>query len=259
MNQPTEVASAHEFWETAFTKERELTRFDKSFATSGSKTQQAFYQVIGDVKGKSVLEVGCGTGKLSVYLATQGATVTATDFTKNALENTRELAAYNNVADRVRLEQVDGLDLASLNEEYDLVVGRFVLHHIEPFDQFVDVLHTVIKKGGRGVFMENNAQNPFLMFARKNVAGKMGIPRYGDDEEYPLEKREVEMIEKKFDEVVQHFPELVFFKKISTYIFRHKRIFSPFTTMNKWIDSMLYNMVPPVRKYGYLQVVEMKK
>ena len=193
--------------ETAFKKERELPKIDQSFAKQGSVTQQSFYKIIGDVKDKEVLEVGCGTGKLSVYLATQGAKVTSTDFTQNALENTRALAEFNNVADRVSLHQVDGLDLKSLNKKYDLVVGRFVLHHIEPFDKFVDVLHDVLNETGRGIFMENNSRNPFLMFARKNLAGKMGIPRYGDDEEYPLEPREIDMIGERFaTRSEQHFP-----------------------------------------------------
>lgn len=259
MAQSTDVASAHEFWETAFTKERDLQTFDRSFATRGSVTQQSFFKIIGDVEDKEILEVGCGTGKLSVYLATRGARVTATDFTQNALENTRALAVHNNVGDRVALHQVDGLNLESLNKKFDLVVGRFVLHHIEPFDQFVDVLYNVLNDNGRGIFMENNSRNPFLMFARKNLAGKMGIPRYGDDEEFPLEPREIEMIEARFREVVQHFPELVFFKKLSTYIFRHKRIFTPFTEFNRWLDASLYTVVPASRKYSYLQVVEMAK
>lgn len=259
MAQTSNVASAQEFWETAFTKERELPTIDKSFATRGSITQQSFYKIIGDVKDKEVLEVGCGTGKLSVYLAAMGAHVTSTDFTQNALENTQALATHNGVAHRITLQQLDGLELGALNKKYDMIVGRFVLHHIEPFDQFVEVLHEVLKPEGRGVFMENNARNPFLMFARKNLAGKLGIPRYGDDEEYPLEQQEIEMIQRKFSKVVQHFPDLVFFKKLSTYIFRHKRLFSPFMNMNRWLDASLYTHVPGSRKYSYLQIVEMIK
>ncbi len=154
---------------------------------------------------------------------------------------------------------MDGLDLRSLGKKYDLVVGRFVLHHIEPFDHFVDVLHDIIKDDGRGVFFENNSRNPFLMFARKNLAGKMGIPKYGDDEEYPLEPKEIAMIEKRFNRVTQHFPELIFFKKLDTYIFRHKRLFSPLLKVNKWLDASLYSLIPGSRKYSYLQIVEMDK
>lgn len=259
MSQTTETATAHQFWETAFTKERNLITFDESFAIKGSKTHRAFYKIIGDVKGKEVLEVGCGTGKLSVFLATRGAKVTSTDFTQNALENTRILAIHNGVEDRITLRQVDGLDLKSLNKQYDLIVGRFVLHHIEPFDQFVDVLYDVLARNGRGIFFENNSRNPFLMFARENLAGKLGIPRYGDDEEYPLEQQEIEMIEKRFTQVIQHFPELVFFKKLDTYIFRHKRLFSPLLKLNKWLDASLFTLVPGSRKFSYLQIVEMVK
>lgn len=40
-----------------------------------------------DLKGKSVLELGCGTGLISIVTARNGAVVTATDMSHNAIEN----------------------------------------------------------------------------------------------------------------------------------------------------------------------------
>ena len=261
MNSSTQGATALDFWESAFEKKKNLVNIDEHFfAKKGNATQRNFSTLIGDVRGLDVLDIGCGSGELSVFLACKGANVTSSDFSANALRNTAELAKHNSVKDKIELVQTDALELPNLDKRYDLLVGRFVLHHIEPFDQFVNVLHEMIKKaGGRGIFMENNAANPFLMIARKHLAGKMGIPKYGDDDEYPLEPREVDMLHKKFNHVQQHFPELIFFRKLNTYIFRHKKQFKPFMSVNNFLDGMVYNTVPPMRKLSYLQLVEMVK
>ena len=259
MDQTAHVASPHEFWETAFSKQR-LTVIDEQFKFTGSVTQRAFLQLVSDnIEGLEVLEVGSGTGQLSVFLAKCGARVTATDFSQNAIDNTLALAEYNGVEDRVTGRVVDGLSLPDLDKKFDLITGRFVLHHIEPFGQFVDVLDTMLRDKGRGLFMENNSRNPFLMIARKYLAGRMGIPKYGDDDEYPLEPREIEMLEKRFKRVTQHFPDLICFRKLDTYLFRHKSQFSPFFKLNKWLDTTMYNVTPGMRKLSYLQIVEFVK
>lgn len=261
MNPSVQGATALDFWESAFQNKKDLAVIDHNyFANKGRVTQREFATLLGDVKGLEVLDIGCGSGELSVFLANKGAKVTSSDFSANALRNTGELAKHNKVQDRIELVQTDALELPKLDKRYDLLVGRFVLHHIEPFDQFTEVLHEMIAdRGGRGVFMENNSNNPFLMVARKYLAGRMGIPKYGDDDEYPLEQREVEMLHKKFDNVYQHFPELIFFRKLNTYIFRHKKMFSPFMSVNSFLDDTVYNIIPPMRKLSYLQLVEMVK
>jgi release factor glutamine methyltransferase len=50
-----------------------------------------------DLKGTTVLELGCGTGFLSIVAARKGAKVTASDINPKAVENTRINAATNGV------------------------------------------------------------------------------------------------------------------------------------------------------------------
>ncbi len=50
-----------------------------------------------DLSGKSFLEIGCGSGMISILAAKAGAHVTATDINEKALNNSQKNAAQNNV------------------------------------------------------------------------------------------------------------------------------------------------------------------
>lgn len=106
--------------------------------------------------------MGCGSGKLAVYLAKRGAHVTATDISRNAIERTRERAEANQVSEHIPIRRIDALKLKELGATYDLVVGNFDLHHIEPFEEFVGVVYDLLKEEGKAVFMENSFRNTIL-------------------------------------------------------------------------------------------------
>lgn len=74
--------------------------------------------------GGSVLDVGCGTGVLSVGAAVLGAgTVRAVDLAAAAVEATLDNARRNDVADRI---EADTTPLAHLDGEFDLVVANIL-------------------------------------------------------------------------------------------------------------------------------------
>ena len=60
--------------------------------------------------------------------------VTTIDFSENAIKNTLKLA--NEYKLEIEAYQLNALDIKDLGKKFDLVVGKFILHHIEPFDKF---------------------------------------------------------------------------------------------------------------------------
>ncbi len=60
-------------------------------------------------EGEDVLEIGCGSGIISIYCALEGGEVTAVDKDKKALDSTRKNAFYNDVG----LEEVKKSNLFS--------------------------------------------------------------------------------------------------------------------------------------------------
>jgi ubiquinone/menaquinone biosynthesis C-methylase UbiE len=80
----------------------------------------------GDVQGKRILDVGCGSGRYTVALAERGAKVLGVDFASNMLALAHELAEKRGVAIRCRFFQADFLK-CDFDETFDisLAIGLF--------------------------------------------------------------------------------------------------------------------------------------
>ncbi len=86
-------------------------------------------------RGQRCLDVGCGTGILSVQLALNGAEqVVAIDVQKEAVGNTMTNAFRNGVADRISGRVLD-LYTYIPEEKYDLVIGSLYQMPVDPMKQ----------------------------------------------------------------------------------------------------------------------------
>ena len=71
-----------------------------------------------DLHGKSVLEVGCGSGLLSIIAAKKGASVTAVDINKEAVEMAKANAGANSAA----ITAVESDLFSSVKGKFDLII-----------------------------------------------------------------------------------------------------------------------------------------
>jgi SAM-dependent methyltransferase len=103
-------------------------------------------EAMGEVRGLSVLDLGCGTGRHALWLAAAGATVTAADFSEGMLEEARRKEGAESV--RWLVHDLDA-PLPFPAEAFDRVVSGLVLEHLrDPGGFFVEV-HRVLRAGGR--------------------------------------------------------------------------------------------------------------
>jgi SAM-dependent methyltransferase len=94
---------------------------------------------------KSVLELGCGFGRISQLLLTNYPNITeylALDISPDQIENAKSLLASTKLPDQVKLDfLVSDIQSLRLDKKYDLVILSEVLLHILPSD-----IDTIIKK-----------------------------------------------------------------------------------------------------------------
>ena len=141
---------------------------------------------VGDLNGKTVLELGCGRGHYAVVLARCGALVTATDISPGSIEHTRHRAELNGVTLNTVVASAE--ELPFRDERFDMAFGTSVLHHLE-VDRAGPELTRVIKPGGKAFFREPMGMNPVLRFARDHLPYPYKTPRGADR---PLSYREIE-------------------------------------------------------------------
>ncbi len=111
----------------------------------------ALLRILGDVRGRKVLDAGCGTGYLSRILAKAGARVVGVDVSRRLLETARAEQDRERLAIRYRLG-----DLARLprfrDGTFDIAVSNVVLQDVLRLRIAVREIHRVLRPGGRFVF-----------------------------------------------------------------------------------------------------------
>lgn len=104
-----------------------------------------------DLKGRDVLEIGCGTGVHARLLAEAGARVSAVDLTPTAVElTTRRLALAGLEAD---VREADAESLPFADASFDFVWSWGVIHHSESTKRVISEVARVLRPGSRLALM----------------------------------------------------------------------------------------------------------
>lgn len=116
-------------------------------------------------RGARVLEVGCGTGWLSIGMAQMGCDVVGVDISPAAIALADGLKAARGPAQsgQVEFKAYDGHTLPLADESVDRIVCYDAFHHVR--DQAATILEfaRVLKQGGRAAFLEpgpNHSKTP---------------------------------------------------------------------------------------------------
>jgi ubiquinone/menaquinone biosynthesis C-methylase UbiE len=126
----------------------------------------AMKRLMGEVKGKKLLDAGCGFGSYSIYCAQQGADVTAVDISPTMIELAEKEIAQAGV--KIDLRVGDIVDLADIaNETFDMVISSIAACFNIPL--FFKEMARVLKP--RGVFCFSDV-HPMLDSSKNVGQGK---------------------------------------------------------------------------------------
>jgi SAM-dependent methyltransferase len=217
---------------------------------------EARLRLLGDVAGKTVLDLGCGVGYSAALLALRGARVAAVDVSGRCVRLTAARARASGAAHSVSAQVMSAYRLAFRDASFDLVHGQDILHHLDVRPAGLEIKR-VLRPGGRAVFQENNANNPILMLARR-LCGHFGIPKWSSDDEYPLTRSEIRELSRIFDRAAEvHYPGFEFFRLFDMKFFgsRNRLV----NVSCERLDRMVQRCFPGLRPYGYKQLLVLRK
>jgi malonyl-CoA O-methyltransferase len=114
-------------------------------------------RLLGDVCGLAVADIGCGTGRHAVRLASAGASVQALDFSAAMLERARAKAQGLNITFHVH-DLAEPLPFA--NESFDRVVCGLVIDHIADLVGLFREMRRICRPSG---FVVVSVMHPAMM------------------------------------------------------------------------------------------------
>jgi SAM-dependent methyltransferase len=132
--------------------ETDIRRYERPLEDTVFPLEYAFY-LLGDVAGRTVIDLGSGDGINTVILASLGARVLSVDSSKDSLKLTGQRAAANRVDSRVTLLHSDAMAIPIEASTADAILCTALLHQVDPI-QTARQIRRVLKPGGIAVFDE---------------------------------------------------------------------------------------------------------
>jgi len=178
----------------------EHKRFDDEAATwdddpSHERRQVAVAQAIKEAVSlsprMSAVDVGGGTGRLSILLADLVGSVVVTDPSAGMVRVARERIEAAGLSDRLRAVQAD-LSTDRLDGAYDVVWSSMALHHVQDLDGLLRSLARLLVHGGRLLIadLDEDRDGAFHAdkvdfdghhgFARQRLAEQLARAGFGD-------------------------------------------------------------------------------
>ncbi len=134
-------------------------QYDTNSNNTRDLEEKALRTVLSAISFESCLEIGCGTGKNTVWFAEKANQITSVDLSEEMLAKAKEKIT----TDKVQFIQADiTSNWAFRNHLYDLVSFSLVLEHLETLDHIFKETTASLKPGGHVYIGE---LHPFKQYA----------------------------------------------------------------------------------------------
>ncbi len=225
------------------------------------------HRYLGNLKGKNVLDVGCGLGEASVYFALNGARVTSLDLSSGMLKATSSLAQKYRVEVETHLATAESINLSS-DQNFDIIYAGNLLHHVD-IESVLKQFKKHLVDGGLLVTWDPLQYNPAINFYRRRAM------EVRTEDEHPLTWSDLKLFDKYFSNVTRKYfwlSTLVIFiymalierrdpnkerywKIVINESNRWKWFYKPF----EFLDKLILMLIPPLRLMCWNVVVISKK
>lgn len=143
------IQNAYNEWSGIYDANQNLTRDLDSIVTRN---------LLADLRFDSILELGCGTGKNTLFLAQIGVNVHALDFSHGMIEKAKEQVKAENVrfsmADLTKRWQCE-------DDSYNLITCSLVLEHIQDLSRIFSEAARTLRPNGKFFI---NELHPFKQY-----------------------------------------------------------------------------------------------
>jgi SAM-dependent methyltransferase len=159
--------------------------------------EYAFY-LLGDVRGKTVLDLGCGTGETLIPLIKRGARVIGIDISPELIDLARRrVASYGLENQNVEVRVGSAYETGLPNESVDVVFSIALLHHLDLPKARAEIFR-VLRPGGLFILREP------IRFSRTIARLRKLFPSPDADIsefEHPMTRQEIATVTQGFKKI----------------------------------------------------------
>jgi SAM-dependent methyltransferase len=155
------------------------------------------FSLLGNVRGKTVLDLGCGSGENLVPLAKRGACVIGIDISPDLVELARQRLIGYGLAATVRTGSAYATELP--DESVDVVFSMALLHHLD-LPAVRTEIQRILRPGGLFILRE-----PIRFSSTMNLLRRLFPSPEADisDYEHPMTRAELAIVTEGFTVVAQ--------------------------------------------------------
>jgi 2-polyprenyl-3-methyl-5-hydroxy-6-metoxy-1,4-benzoquinol methylase len=186
------TAAKEEHFHDTWAQAEEVGRIDVRRANEACTAPElrCIHQRLGDLRGRRVLDLGCGRGETSVYFALHGAQVTVLDISTGMLDLTAALARRYGVS--LRVHKADAQDLRlDPGEKFDVIHAANMLHHVD-LKQTLPQMLAHLDPTGTFISWDPLAYNPIINLYRRMAT------QVRTEDEHPLRREDVTFLTGQF-------------------------------------------------------------
>lgn len=189
--------SGFDLWAKDYDNTVESSDSSQEYPFAGYK--EVLNKIYGEIKaggGKSVLDIGFGTGVLAKRLYDEGINVWGVDFSEEMINATKEKMPHANL---YRHDFSKGLPKELENTEFDYIVSTYAIHHLTDSEKisFIEKLKKHLSPKGKILIGDVAFETPEAM--------EQCAKRAGDD----WDNEEIYIVK---EEMLKSFPEMKFYK-----------------------------------------------
>ncbi len=133
--------------------------------------KKVYLKLIGNLKNKKIIDLGCGSGTFSVFLANKGATVFGIDFSiqqiKLAKKNLRKRKRVRNRLFFITkdIEYLKGFK----DQSFDIAISVHTIHYVNNLNKSLKEIYRILKPGGKLIFSISHPFNHVIGVNNKHL------------------------------------------------------------------------------------------
>ena len=231
-------------------RQAEVDRYLKPPSNTAYPLEYAFY-LLGDARGKNILDLGCGTGENIIALTKHGADrVVGMDVSPELIALAEQRIKRTGAGAKATVKIGSAYDTSLPSESVDVIFCIALIHHLD-IAAVRNEMHRILTKNGSIVLSEPTRFSPSYARLRNLLPEREDISDY----EHPLTEDELALFTKYFDvEEKRYFrtPLLPLLARVLPFdVFEHRGFWK--------MDYQILRHFPIARKYATNVTVRLRK